>query len=469
MFEYRKVLAVGSGFILCLLAGSRPTAGAEETKNKVYGELKEDQALVYLIRKGRFSGSARTLFVYADKQVVGLLDNGSYTFAYLDPGSYLFWTNWTRIRREVDLVPGRAYYFEIFSKINLLNDTEGRMLVEKVESYATPKPKELRKAEEHIRKRHGKALRREEKMEKAEVLAVAARGRPADPSGYVRLPAYTEINLELMENVTSYLNPTGDAILFRVSSDILIDDRLAIVAGTDVEFTVRHAAKGAMGGVGGDFDLIGPSVLGIDSNPVPILGRIDSTGRRRTAAATAAGVATATATAIATGGLAAIAVFFPRGKEAFLLAGEEFNVWSKEDHWVYVAETSSASAHEAALEETQQVLQLEARVMEPVRFAPHKRQRPGDLQIAFESELEIEVVRVGEIGGWKLPEPLGYRNRILKDGWVVFVFDGWSVVRYARFTDQETVLAARFQGSLVNGNSFEAEAQIPILLKGRKN
>ncbi|MHC4179255.1 MAG: hypothetical protein ACYSWU_17215, partial [Planctomycetota bacterium] len=98
--------------ILCLVS-----AGASKpltTTEKRYGEPEAGKALVYFIRPAHQTASARTMFLYSDKKLLGTIDNNSYTFAHVDPGSHLFWTNWTAISERLELVPDRTYYFRVW-------------------------------------------------------------------------------------------------------------------------------------------------------------------------------------------------------------------------------------------------------------------------------------------------------------------------------------------------------------------
>ena len=131
---------------------------ASLSTDKKFGEAKPDQALVYLVREKRFSGSARTMFVYADQTFLGTLDNGSYTFAYLPPGKHLLWLNWAKINMEVDLEAGKTYYYSIWTSFDGLDDSSGQAFVNAVGSYATPSPNEIEKSADHIRDRYGKAV-----------------------------------------------------------------------------------------------------------------------------------------------------------------------------------------------------------------------------------------------------------------------------------------------------------------------
>jgi hypothetical protein len=453
-------------FVITLtgLAGAVPAKAAETTKQKVYGEPSDDKALVYLIRKGRFTGSARTMFVYADQKFLGVLDNGTYTFAYVDPGTHLFWTNWTRLRKEIDFIPGHVYYIEVWQEFDILPSEEGRALVEKVDGYATPRAKELRTAEELIRERYSKALRREEKMDKAEVEVVEARPRPADTTGFLEVGAYTEIPLELMENVTSYLTPTGDAIWFRVSSDVVFEGKVVVAAGTPVRATLRHSAKGEMMGVGGNFDIILPGVQAVDGSLIPLLGRLEATGKERTTAALAAGTATALVTGLATGGVAAIAVFFPRGREAFLLVGEEFKAWTQDNHWVNLRARGVPALEAAPTIGPDSRLRAES--VKKVEFRPQKRRVPTDLDIRLESVERVQTAAIYEIGGWQLPTHLQPHAIVRRgDSWLAS-FGGWNFVRYARLEGDETIVPVRLKGTLEDGSLFWADAEVIVTIKG---
>lgn len=134
-----------------------PLAAANKSATKQFGEVRSDESLLYLIREKRFAGSGRTMFVYADQQFLGSLDNNSYTFAYLPPGKHLLWLNWAKVNTEVELEAGRTYYFAVWSSFDPLDEISGKAYLDGIESYATPEPAELDKADEHIVKRYGKA------------------------------------------------------------------------------------------------------------------------------------------------------------------------------------------------------------------------------------------------------------------------------------------------------------------------
>lgn len=442
------------------------TRATEERKDKVFGELRPDTALVYLIRKGMFAGGARTQFVYANDQLLAVLDSGTYSFVHVDPGRYLFWTNWTKNRREVDLIPGRVFYLTTFPRFELLSEVEGEALLGEVKAYAIPKDKELRTAEKLLLERYPRALDREERMGKAEIASVPARVRPENPEGLVEVPAYSELTLELLENVTSYLNPTGDRIWLSVSSDLEVGGMVVVKAGTRLEATVRHAAKGESGGVGGNFDIVAPSVLASDGSSIPLLGRLESTGKDRTKASTGALIGTAFATALATGGVGAVGIAFVRGREAFLMAGEEYKAWTGDSHWVNRAGGPALPSLPEASGETVPK-NVTAQVLDEVRFVPRKRRRPTDLQIALQSSLALQKVFLTAVGEFVLDEPIAPQMLAMDEerGMWVATFDGWSVVRYTLLVDEETVVPVILDGTLADGSTFTAEPRVRIRLK----
>lgn len=157
--RWQAVATVFAGFAVIggfgLIAGD--AGAAVKSPAKTFGEPRADEALVYFVREGRFVGSARTMFLYADQQFLGTLDNDTYTFAYVPPGKHLFWLNWARISTEVELEAGKEYYFSVWDRFNELDPVSGKAFIQSAKAYAKPEPKEEKTAAEHIRERYGKA------------------------------------------------------------------------------------------------------------------------------------------------------------------------------------------------------------------------------------------------------------------------------------------------------------------------
>lgn len=456
----RQTAALLSVAFLC---SGLPVLATKQTKEKVFAEAKPNQALVYVLRKGRFAGGGRTLFVYADDKMLAVLDNGSYAFQYIDPGRYLVWTNWTRMRREVDFVAGKVHYVDPWMPIKVLSEEEGKALLEKIESHATPTEDELRTVAQQLKDRYAKAQRREAKVEKGEFEDVAALPRPVDTSGMLRVPGSTEVSLELMENVTSYMSAVGDPVWFRVSNAVVVEGHAVIAAGTPARGVLRKREKAAMAGAAGSFDIVVPWLEASDGGKVPLLGRLDATGRHRRAAATATMATTAVATTLASGGLFYIGVAFNRGKEAFLLRGEEYHVWTREDHWASrMFETEAPGIVEWG--ETSSI-KLPARVSRPVEFAPQKHRQLDDISIVVETESELSDVEVFSISGSELLEPVSPKTSSRVGRTVTLTFGGWDLVRYMSFEDDETRVPIGVRGYTFDKTPFVADGEIAVAVK----
>lgn len=166
----RRLQGALVGFILTLPGTFvAPVDAAVKSPPTSFGEASDDQALVYFIREKRFQGSGRTMFLYADEQFLGVLDNDAYTFAHLAPGPRLLWLNWTRITEEVELEAGRTYYFSVWTEFLPLDEASGRAYVEAAAAYTTPEAKEEATAQDHIRERYGEAEQRAAKPDREHV------------------------------------------------------------------------------------------------------------------------------------------------------------------------------------------------------------------------------------------------------------------------------------------------------------
>jgi hypothetical protein len=146
--------------LLAALLVPEAVSASQKSPQKLEGEVAADTALVYFLREPRFQGSGRTMFVYADDQFVGTLDNNCYTFAQLTPGKHLLWLNWSRVNAEVELEAGKTYYFSLWDKVRPIDERTGPTMRAGLAGYCTPEPKERQTSAEHIAERYGEAQRR---------------------------------------------------------------------------------------------------------------------------------------------------------------------------------------------------------------------------------------------------------------------------------------------------------------------
>lgn len=63
---------------------------------------------------------------------------------------------------------------------------------------------------------------------------------PSAPSGTVRIPAYTPVNLRLEQRVSSADAHVGDRVCFTLVNDLAANGRVVAPAGTSLFATVRH-------------------------------------------------------------------------------------------------------------------------------------------------------------------------------------------------------------------------------------
>ena len=152
---------VGS-LVLCCLA-ALPLAAADKSPKKVFGEIKPDQALVYLIREGHMLGAALTVFAYADQQFLGTLKSNSYTFTYLPPGPYLLWAHplgFTVSNTQVQLDAGKVYYFNVWNSFDPLDEVTGPAFLKGIKQYLIAGDDDREKAKEQIAEDYAKATKK---------------------------------------------------------------------------------------------------------------------------------------------------------------------------------------------------------------------------------------------------------------------------------------------------------------------
>ena len=160
--RHRSRTHVVGTLVLCWLA-ALPLAAAEKSPQKVFGEVKPDQALVYLIREGHMLGAAVTVFAFADQQFLGTLKSNSYTFSYLLPGNYLLWAHplgFTVSNTQVELEAGKVYYFNVWNTFDPLDEVTGPTFLKGIKQYITPENREREKAQELIGKEYAKATKK---------------------------------------------------------------------------------------------------------------------------------------------------------------------------------------------------------------------------------------------------------------------------------------------------------------------
>jgi len=466
-------IAVATMLLVVFFAGASvaPPAIAGRRGPQQFGEVKPDKALVYFIRTSRFGGSGRTQYLYADDTFLGVIRSGSYGFAYVDPGTHLLWTNWTRVTREIEFAPGETYYLDVWQTIGIVDAARGKALIDEVEDFVTPTENDRATAAGQIAHRYNRAQRKESMKDKAEVATVPRSvGLPEKVEGMVKVPANTPVTLELLENVCSNLTETGETVWFRVADDVTVDGQVCLRKSTLVKGTVREAEPARGGGKEGVLDILVPALTAEDGSVLPTIGQIASSGEERGDASGGAG--------LAFGVFGALAV---KGRQAYHLAGQTFTVHIRQETLVHPGAAPAAAAGPAAgvpipgaeaaqAEPGASVTEatpsgapvLKALAPEPIRFKPKKGKVSDTVVIDLEAEPQPREIVVYEFGTWDIPEPVKATG-ISRHGksWRCD-FAGWDLARYMREGNGDSVIPIKLRGTFEDGKPFLAEARLML-------
>jgi hypothetical protein len=444
---------VGACLVILLFAAAGDGVADDPSKSqaRVFAEPQPEKALVYFARPHNFVGMARTMFLYADDALMGTVDDDSYGFAYVEPGRHLVWTNWTMISEELEFLAGRTYYLRTAQEITLLDEGQGRQLVEQVRWHKTTTDKEKATAQRHIANRYERAKRREQKQEKAEIEEVAAAPVPEDLEGRLCIPAGTDIPVELVENISSAHSHLGESIWFRTLEDGIAEGTVYLRRGTWIEGKLRRAEKGGAGGKAGSIDIVIPALYAVDGTPLPVVGRVVTAGVDRTGAAMA--------TTVAVGVFGA----FVKGKEATAFAGDPYLVTTRADAWVGEPEAIEPPAEEAAAGGVPEERPGSAA---EIAYKPASAKNLDEVVFRLPCEHAPRNLAVTAIGGLELPSPV--RLSVVtgsKGGGFEARTGGWSLLRYVRFQGERTVVPVRVEGTDQDGTPLAWRVDLRVRLE----
>lgn len=429
-------------------------ATAAPPKGKVYGKPRSDSALVYLYRKGAFAAGGRALKIFCDERLVAVLKNNTYSFTYLKPGTHFFWCNFSNFGKEhCDLAPGRTYYlsYHVTDGMALLSESDGAAAIEKASRYIELTEKEEAKVVETIAKKWPKEKEKStSKIAESEEIVYTL---PTETEGIKKVPAGTPISTELMENVCSGLNKSGDPVWLRVRSDVQVGGGLFVRAGTPVKAFIRDTEERRGFGRGGKMDFTVVSVVAEDGTVCPLVGQLVATGKKASQAGTAA--------ATVAGGLVAGAIVasLTKGAESFHAIGTTFDVYTRQDVWFApkrdIDEETPARLNPAVV--------LKAYPKGEITCKFKKAEVSRTVEIAFDGAADLTAADLVRVEGVDIPEPLR-AAKIARSGetWVA-EFPGWDVVRFMRTDGAETRILFRL--SFQSGAESYAEGTIPIAVK----
>ena len=372
-----------------------------------------DQALVHVIRPADPGGGDMVAdYFFAGEQLLAVTKGKTHGAAYLPPGKHLLWCQGGAALLE--LVPGQTYYIVcgFFHGFSLVDEAEGSELL----AATKPGPEVGPKQQEKARNRREKFYPMFHKAITDEAYPQPPPPpRPADTAGMLRVPAYSPVEVELMENVSSSVTPAGERVRFRVVSAGPAGDRAWIAPGTEADGVVTAAQSARRAGASGllAVDLLSlPVAQGI---PLALMGQVVGTAKSRAKAASVA---------FAFGGL--IGASLVHGREMFYLAGERFTFWTRDEVWL--APVGEAPPETPADESPT----LAAKLVGDLTVSMVKFEVPPTLAIHIEdadAESRVDLVSVGD---WQLPEPVTATQLAQTDGGWTASFGGWSLLRHLR-------------------------------------
>ncbi len=421
---------------LTILVLSAAAAAAASGSPPVAAEVRPGQALLYLIRPhGAVGGNSIDMTVFANEEPIAGIEADAYGTAHLDPGRYVIWIH-TGLSRVLELVPGQTYYVHcaLDTGVTLLSEAEGKELMAKAPNFMSLTPEKTAKQKQ-------KAAQWFPKVKPTDYVWVPPAPPvppPADTSGLLRVAAYSPVELELMEIVSSAYTKGGSRVWFRVRTDTAVEGGVWLRAGTPVPGTLQLGQKGAGGGTGGVLEIDIPEVPAASGAAIPVVGQVLSAGTSRTKGATAA---------FAFGGfLGAQAV---KGREAFHLPGDVVTVFTRAESW-----TPPAAELPQAAPPASGPLALAAALAAPIEFTPDRAKPLALVTVTLDTAETVADLSLAEVDGWQLPTPAAALNGRSAEGRWRATFSGWDVVRHLPASDDP--VPVRFTGHLADGRELVA-------------
>ena len=139
------------------------------------------------------------------------------------------------------------------------------------------------------------------------------------------LPANTEVNLRLNEEINTKQNEQGDTIILSVTHDVMLGDYVVIPQGSRAVGEITWMTGKGMFGKSGKFDLE-LRYVEVDGQRIPLAGKFRQEGNGNTVATVGAVV------------LVPVAGFLVTGKSGSMPRGKELTVYTAEPVPVMLAE-----------------------------------------------------------------------------------------------------------------------------------
>ncbi len=477
--------------------GVIPARAVETTTEKPSVQIPEDKALVYFVRPTRLLSRLIT-FLYIDDEFVGVVEDNSFTYAFVEEGRHELWTfvtfdsklplfgamskltlgpPWEGSRFRA--VRGRTYYFwfdDPGHRMDVqhvqLDEDAGAGWIDEVKFYATPTDKDVKASAQHLAKRSAAAVERFQ-LDYAEIPEHATPEVPADRTGLSRIDANTEVELVLIQTLWSERDATGDEVWFRVARDSAAAGGIWLREGTLVRGILHHVRDSDSSVGGGVLDVVIPALVAVDGTVVPTQAEILVGGKAAIHAPGDEDLKVGSvvwnlwkATDLRADERGEIHVDFDpdsfaesldhrgEGTAAFLPLGSTISIYTRDPVWIAPVGGATDSEEE----------ELSAPTLR-LRVAPKTIRSSSKKLLGFlvRRPDRPAAVRVRSIAGQPPPVEIeAKKTKRVSEGWLC-MFDRWQVVKFLPVANEQSHIALELEGEFEDGTPFVVE--VPVDLK----
>lgn len=135
----------------------------------------------------------------------------------------------------------------------------------------------------------------------------------------VTIPAGTPIVLRNLETIDSSNITNGSSIVFKTINDIVVDNKVVIKAGSNVDAQVSYAKKKNYAGIAGEITISDFMVKAVDGTYIPLKATLSSKGEEKIAISVGLGL------------LICVLFLLMKGEDAVIPAGTTKSVYTMMD------------------------------------------------------------------------------------------------------------------------------------------
>lgn len=256
------------------------------------------------------------------------------------------------------------------------------------------------------------------------ILCLSLIGKGRALADKVVIKAGTSVAVEVMENLNSKLNSTGETVHLRVVEDVKVGNVVVIPKGSSATGKIGETKASQSVGRGGEIEFYVLQVSAIDGQPVSIdKDTLGSEGRQRTGATVGYTL------------LFGIPGLLAKGRQGVVLRGTQYDVTVKHDTEV----DTSAPVAQPALKPANVELSGKFPDKQVVKFAKGKVKEELVAKITVKPEIQGEVqtasssLEVVKMGDYILPKPIQPEKVELEaaKNTLKVTFDWWEIIRFS--------------------------------------